>query len=75
MPIEIKEEHTMTALDLNALLGTSIAGMTLAKILYALFTLIVCLIVIKAVLKLTIRLLSRSKLDARVQKYIQTGII
>ena len=64
----------MTALDLNALLGTSIAGMTLAKILYALFTLIVCLIVIKAVLKLTIRLLSRSKLDARVQKYIQTGI-
>lgn len=74
MPIEIKEEHTMTALDLNALLGTSIAGMTLAKILYALFTLIVCLIVIKAVLKLTIRLLSRSKLDARVQKYIQTGI-
>jgi len=64
----------MSALDLNALLGTSLGGMTLGKILSALLTLIVCLIVIKAVLKLTTRLLSRSKLDARVQKYIHTGI-
>ena len=64
----------MSALDLNALLGTSFVGMTVGEILSALLTLIVCLIVIKAVLKLTSRLLSRSKLDARVQKYIQTGI-
>ena len=55
----------MSALDLNALLGTSLGGMTLGKILSALLTLIVCLIVIKAVLKLTTRLLSRSKLDER----------
>ena len=64
----------MSALDLNALLGTSFAGMTLGKILSALLTLIVCLIVIKAVMKLAGRLLSRSKLDTRVQKYIHTGI-
>lgn len=63
-----------SALDLNALLGTSFGGMTLGKILSALLTLIVCLIVIKAILKLANRLLSRSKLDARVQKYIHTGV-
>ena len=74
MLTQIKEEHTMSALDLKALLGTSFAGMTLGKILSALLTLIVCLIVIKAVLKLTTRLLSRSKLDTRVQKYVHTGI-
>ena len=63
-----------SALDLNALLGTSFGGMTLGKILSALLTLIVCLIVIKAILKLANRLLSRSKLDARVRKYIHTGV-
>ena len=63
-----------SALDLNALLGTSFGGMTLGKIISALLTLIVCLIVIKAILKLANRLLSRSKLDARVRKYIHTGV-
>ena len=72
--MQVKEEHTMSALELNSLLSTSFGGVTLGKILSALLTLIVCLIIIKAVMKLTGRLLSRSKLDARVQKYLTSGL-
>lgn len=60
--------------NITELLNTSLGSMTLSKVLTVLVTLIICLIVTKAVLKLTGRLLSHSKLDARVQKYVHSGI-
>ena len=60
--------------NMTELLNTSLGSMTLSKIVTVLITLIICVVVTKGVLKLTNRLLSRSKLDARVQKYVHTGI-
>ena len=60
--------------SMTELLNTSLGSMTLSKIVTVLVTLIICVVVTKGVLKLTSRLLSRSKLDARVQKYVHTGI-
>ena len=60
--------------DLTSLLNQSIGKVTLGDVLTAVVTLLLCLVVIRAVLKLTRKLLSRTKLDARVQKYLASSI-
>ena len=64
----------MSQLDLSGLLTSSIGGLTLQTLLSAAITLLVCLVVIRLVCKLTRRLLFRSKLDERIQKYVMAGV-
>ena len=60
--------------DLTSVLNQSIGKISLGDILTAVVTLLLCLVVIRTALKLTRKLLSRSKLDVRVQKYLTSGI-
>lgn len=60
--------------DLTSVLNQSIGKISLGDILTAVVTLLLCLVVIRAALKLTRKLLSRSKLDVRVQKYLTSGL-
>ena len=60
--------------DLTSVLNQSIGKISLGDILTAVVTLLLCLVVIRTALKLTRKLLSRSKLDVRVQKYLFSGL-
>lgn len=60
--------------NVTELLNSSLGNLTLTTVITVLVTLVICLIAIKCIMKLTRRILARSKLDARVQKYISTGI-
>ena len=60
--------------DLTSILNQSIGKVALGDVLAAIVTLLLCMVVIRAVLKLTRKLLSRSRLDDRVQKYLASGI-
>lgn len=64
----------MSQLDLSGLLTASIGGLTLQKILSAAITLLICLVIIRLLCKLVRRLLSRTKLDERIQKYVMGGV-
>ena len=56
--------------DLSTLLSRSLGKTSLGDILAAAITLLLCLVVVRLVLKVVRRLLGRSKLDQRVQQYI-----
>ena len=56
--------------DLSSLLNRSIGKTSLGDILAAAITLLLCLLAVRLVLKAVRRLLSRSKLDQRVQQYV-----
>ena len=60
--------------DPTSVLNQSIGKISQGDILTAVVTLLLCLVVIRTALKLTRKLLSRSKLDVRVQKYLTSGI-
>lgn len=60
--------------EFTDLLNTSIGNMSIGNIVSAVIALVICLVVVKAVLKIVSRLLKKTKLDARIQKYICTGI-
>ena len=60
--------------DLTSVLNQSIGKLALGDLLAAVVTLLLCLVVIRVALKLTRKLLSRSKLDVRVQKYLASGL-
>ena len=60
--------------DLTSVLNQSIGMISLGDVLTAVVTLLLCLVIIRAVLKLVRKLLSRSKLDVRVQKYLASGL-
>ncbi|MCI2056014.1 MAG: mechanosensitive ion channel family protein [Oscillibacter sp.] len=51
-----------------------IGRITVGDLFSALLTLIICLIVIRIILRVTKKLLGRSRLDSRVQKYLASGI-
>ena len=63
-----------SSLDLSSLMGISLGTLTLGKIISAAVTLLICLVVTRVLMKLLGRLLGRSKLDARVQKYLAAGV-
>ena len=56
--------------NISDLLKISLGKTSLGDLFGAAVTLLICLLVIRLLLKLTGRLLERSKLDARVQKYV-----
>lgn len=53
--------------------GTGVGAVTVSRLIYAVITLLLCLIAMKLILKLLRRLVGRSKLDDRVQKYMLSG--
>jgi len=56
------------------LLNVSLGSLTVGKVLSAVVTLLVCLLVVRLLMKLTGRLLAKSKLDIRVQRYLISGV-
>ena len=54
--------------------GVKLGSLTLGDAIGALITALVILVIIKALLKVTKRLLSGTKLDGKVQGFIQTGV-
>ena len=60
--------------EFTSVLNQSIGKISLGDVLTAALTLLLCLVIIRVVLTLTRKLLSRSKLDNRVQKYLVSGV-
>ena len=59
----------------SSLLGTTLGGYSLSKILSALVTLLVCLIAVRLIMKITTRLVDRmQKVNDRLQKLILTAV-
>ena len=63
----------MPQIDLSTL-GSSLGGLTLQTLLSAVITLLICLVAVRLLGKLMRRLLARTKLDERIQKYLLAGI-
>ena len=64
----------MPVKDLSSIFDLSLGSVTLGKAVSAVVTLLVCLIAVRLLTKLMRRLLSRSRLDGRVQKYLLSGV-
>ena len=64
----------MPSINLSEIFQTSIGSITLGRVLTAAGVLVVCLVVVKIVLKIFRRLLSRSRLDERMRQYAYQGI-
>ena len=60
--------------DFTSILNQSIGKVALGDVLAAIVTVRLCMGVIRAVLKPTRKLRSRSRLDDRVQKYLTSGL-
>lgn len=60
--------------DVGKLLSASVGKVSVGDILTALIVLVVCLMAVRLLMKLARRLLSASKLDGRVQKYLLSGV-
>ncbi len=61
-------------MDLSSLLKYSVGTLSVGDLLSAAATLLACLIAVRVLMKLLRRLLERSRLDVRVQKYLLSGI-
>ena len=61
-------------MNISEILSTSLGSFTIGEAFSALLTLLVCLLIIRTVMKVVSRLLSRTHLDAKVQKYIVTAL-
>lgn len=61
-------------MDINAILSTSLGQTSLGDVISAIITLVLCIIVIRVVMKLVARMLTKTKLDSRIQKYTVAGI-
>ena len=61
-------------MNISEILSTSLGSFTIGEAFSALLTLLVCLLIIRTVMKVVSRLLSRTHLDAKVQKYIATAL-
>lgn len=64
----------MASIDLSTLLSASVGKISVGDVLTALIVLVVCLVVIRLLLKLIRRLLSASRMDARVRKIVYSGV-
>ena len=60
--------------DVGKVLSASVGKVSVGDILTALIVLVVCLMAVRLLMKLARRLLSASKLDGRVQKYLLSGV-
>ena len=60
--------------NISSALGKAFGTLSASKILTAAAILVICLIIIRLLMKLIRRLVSQSKLDERVQRYVISGI-
>lgn len=60
--------------NMSELLNANLGDLSLGKIISAAITLILCLLVIRFLLKIVDRILGKTRLDARIRKYVLTGI-
>lgn len=60
--------------DVKTLLSASVGKVSVGDVLTALLVLVVCLVAVRLLMRVTRRLLSASRLDGRVQKYLLSGI-
>lgn len=60
--------------DFTAILSDSLGGVSLSDLLKSIMTLLICLVVSRVVLKLIKKVLAKSSLDERIQKYIAVGM-
>lgn len=60
--------------NVTELLNTNLGDLSLGNIFSAIVTLILCLLVIRFIMKIIGRILGKSRMDARIQKYVLTGI-
>lgn len=61
--------------SISSVLGATLGGYSLSKILSALATLLVCLIAVRLIMKVTVRLVNRlQKVNERLQKLILTAV-
>ena len=65
---------TLNTSQIQEVLSTSLGSLTLNDLLDSLIILVVCLIAIRIVMTLVKRLLNKTKLDERMEKYIAAGI-
>lgn len=61
-------------MNISEILNLSVGSFTLGALLTAAVTLVACLLVVRTVMKLISRMLSRSRLDAKAQGYIVKGL-
>lgn len=64
----------MPQTNLSDIMNITVGSLTLSKILSAVVTLLVCLLAVRLLMKVTKKLLSTTRLDARIQRYLLTGI-
>ena len=64
----------MQNFDISALMGASIGGYTLSKLLYTALIVLCCLLVIRVVGRLMGRVLAKSRLNERLRRYL-TGTV
>lgn len=61
-------------MDLSAILKQSVGSVTVEDVLSAVLTLVVCLVLVRILMKVLTRLTAKSTLDARVRKYLLSGV-
>lgn len=61
-------------MNISDILSTSLGSFTIGEACSALFALLICVLIIRAVMKILSRLFSRTHLDGKVQKYILISI-
>ena len=64
----------MPQLNVSDIMELSVGSFSLGSICSAIITLLICLLVIRAVTKVLKRLLSKTRIDPRVQNYVSAGI-
>lgn len=60
--------------NITELMNANLGDLSLGNIVSAVITLILCLLVIRLITKVFGRILSKSRLETRIQKYVLTGI-
>ena len=60
--------------NMSELLNTHLGNLSLGNIVSAVITLVLCLLVIRFAMKIVNRLLSKTRLEARIQKYVRTAV-
>lgn len=60
--------------NITELMNANLGDLSLGNIVSAIITLVLCLLVIRFIMKVFGRILGKSRMDARIQKYVLTGI-
>ena len=63
----------MPSIDTTAL-SKALGDISITRVITTLVTLLICLVIIRIVIKLVRRILNNSRLDARAQKYVLSGL-